>query len=47
MSAVTVPDGRGGFVADFTAQADKALQRFADAGMKLVKSTDRLSAWLR
>ena len=47
MSAVTVPDGRGGFVADFTGEAEKALQRFADAGMHLVKSTDRLSAWLR
>jgi nicotinamidase-related amidase len=47
MSAVTVPDGRGGFVADFTGEADAALARFAAAGMKLVKSTDRLSAWLR
>ena len=28
-------------------QADKALARFADAGMKLVKSTDRLSGWLQ
>ena len=40
MSAVTVPDGNGGFAADFTPQADAALQRFADAGMHLVKSTD-------
>jgi nicotinamidase-related amidase len=42
MSAVTVPDGRGGFVADFTPQADAALQRFADAGMHLIRSTDDL-----
>jgi nicotinamidase-related amidase len=47
MSAVTVPDGHGGFVADFTGEADKALQRFADAGMNLVKSTDPITTWLR
>jgi nicotinamidase-related amidase len=47
MSAVTVPDGRGGFAADFTGEAEAALQRFAAAGMNLCKSTDRLSAWLR
>src|SRR3954454_5639902 len=40
MSAVTVPDGKGGFVADFTPQAEAALQKFADAGMHLVKSAD-------
>ena len=45
MSAVTVPDGKGGFAADFTAQADAALQKFADAGMHLVKSTDPISDW--
>src|SRR6185503_8767730 len=42
MSSVTVPDGKGGFVADFTAEADKDLARFAAAGMKLVKSTDNM-----
>ena len=47
MSAVTVPDGKGGFVADFTGEAEGALQRFADAGMNLVKSTDPLASWLR
>jgi nicotinamidase-related amidase len=47
MSAVTVPDGKGGFAADFTGEAEKALQRFADAGMNLVKSTDPMSSWLR
>lgn len=45
MSSVTVPDGKGGFVADFTAQAEAALQRFADAGMNLVRSTDPIAAW--
>jgi nicotinamidase-related amidase len=45
MSAVTVPDGRGGFLADFTPQADQALRRFADAGMHLVRSTEPLETW--
>ena len=45
MSAVTVPDGKGGLAADFTAQADAALQRFADAGMHLVTSTTPLASW--
>jgi nicotinamidase-related amidase len=45
MSAVTVPDGKGGFVADFTAQADAALARFANAGMHLVRSTDPIAGW--
>ena len=47
MSAVTVPDGKGGYVADFTEAASAALQRFADAGMNLVKSTDPMDSWLR
>jgi len=45
MSAVTVPDGRGGFAVDFTADAQAALQRFADAGMHLVSSTTPLASW--
>ena len=45
MSAVTVPDGQGGFAVDFTSAADAALQRFADAGMHLVRSTDPLASW--
>jgi len=45
MSAVAIPDGKGGFVADFTPQAEAALQRFADAGMHLVKSTEPLDRW--
>lgn len=45
MSSVTVPDGKGDFVADFTPMADAALQRFADAGMSLVRSTDPIASW--
>ena len=45
MSSVTVPDGNGGFAADFTSEAEKAIQRFAAAGMHLVKSTDPIDSW--
>jgi nicotinamidase-related amidase len=45
MSPVAVPDGKGGFLADFTPQAEEALQRFAAAGMHLVRSTDPLARW--
>lgn len=45
MSAVTVPNGKGGFVFDFTDDADAALKRFASAGMHVVKSTDSISSW--
>ncbi len=45
MSAVTVPDGKGGFAADFTDDAERALARFADAGMHLVRSTDPIASW--
>ncbi len=45
MSSVTVPDGKGGFFADYTPQAEAAFQRFADAGMYLVKSTDPIETW--
>ena len=45
MSPVTVPDGKGGFLADFTPQADAALARFAEAGMHLVSSTDPMASW--
>jgi nicotinamidase-related amidase len=47
MSAVTVPDGKGGFLADFTPQAEEALRRFAEAGMNVVRSIEPLEAWLR
>jgi len=45
MSPVAVPDGAGGFLADFTPQAEAALARFAEAGMHRVRSTDPLSSW--
>lgn len=45
MSAVTVPDGHGGFLADFTVQAAEAAQRFAAAGVHIVRSTDPLESW--
>ncbi len=45
MSAVTVPDGRGDFLADFTPNAEDAMKRFKDAGMHLVRSTDPISTW--
>jgi len=45
MSSVTVPDGKGGLVADFTPQAEAALARFAAAGMHLVESTTPIASW--
>ncbi len=45
MSAVAVPDAKGGFLADFTPQAEEALRRFEAAGMHLVRSTEPLSSW--
>lgn len=45
MSAVTVPDGKGGFLADFTPEAEKALQKFRDNGMHVVRSTDPIESW--
>ena len=45
MSSVAVPDGQGGFVFDFTAQADDALVRFEQAGMHVVSSTDPIASW--
>jgi nicotinamidase-related amidase len=41
-SPVVVPE-----VIDFTDSADAAYQRFADAGMHLVKSTELLETWLK
>jgi nicotinamidase-related amidase len=45
MSPVAIPDGKGGFLADFTPQADEAMARFAEAGMHVVRSTDPLASW--
>lgn len=48
MSAVAVPDPErpGSFVFDFTPQAEQALERWAAAGMRVVKSTDSMAEWL-
>jgi nicotinamidase-related amidase len=45
MSPVAVPDGKGGFVADFTEEAAAALRGFAQAGMCVVRSDLPLSRW--
>ncbi len=45
MSAVTVPDGKGGFFADYTPQAEAALKKFEAAGMHVVSSADPIEAW--
>jgi nicotinamidase-related amidase len=45
MSAVTVPDGAGGFLADFTDDAEQAYRRYAEAGMHLVTSTVDMRDW--
>ncbi|MBI5239946.1 MAG: nicotinamidase [Elusimicrobia bacterium] len=45
MSSVTVPDGKGGFLADFTPQAEEAFARFSAAGMHLVQSTAPVESW--
>lgn len=45
MSAVTVPDGKGGFLADFTPEGEAALKKFSDAGMHVVNSTDPVTSW--
>ena len=44
-SAVTVPDGEGGFVADFTPFMEEAFERYAAAGMHLVQSTTDMRDW--
>jgi len=46
MSAVAVPDPKGGFLVDFTDQAQAFLKKFKDAGMHVVKSTEPLENWL-
>jgi nicotinamidase-related amidase len=47
MSAVAVPDPvrEGAFLADFTPQAEAAKERWREAGLVLVKSTDPLESW--
>lgn len=45
MSAVAIPDGQGGWVADFSEQAEAALRRYADAGMHVVRTDQPLQSW--
>jgi len=45
MSAVAVPDGKGGFYADFTPEVEKTMKVWENEGMKLVKSTDSIDTW--
>jgi nicotinamidase-related amidase len=47
MSAVAVPDpaNRGTYLADFTPQAEAALQKFTDAGMHVVDSATPMVDW--
>lgn len=44
-SAVAVPDGEGGFHADFTPFMEEAFERYAAAGMHLVRSTTDMRDW--
>ncbi|MGH7463322.1 MAG: nicotinamidase, partial [Longimicrobiales bacterium] len=45
MSAVAVPDARGGFAFDFTGEAEAALARFSKAGMNVVESATPMREW--
>jgi nicotinamidase-related amidase len=45
MSAVAVPDGRGGFTADFTPFMEEAFERFEASGIHLVESTTDMRDW--
>lgn len=45
MSSVAVPDGKGGFLSDFTEETEAALSRYAEAGMHLVASTTPMADW--
>lgn len=45
MSAVAIPDGNGGFLLDYTDEAEAALRKFADAGMHVVESTTPMAEW--
>lgn len=47
MSSVAVPDPErpGSFLADFTPEAEAALERFRRAGVHVVRSTDPMESW--
>ena len=47
MSAVTVSDGAGDFVADFTPSADEMFERARMAGMHIVRSSVPMESWPR
>jgi hypothetical protein len=40
------PDRPGEFIADYTADAAAALERFAAAGVRIGRSTDSVLDWL-
>jgi nicotinamidase-related amidase len=44
-SAVAVPDGRGGFLADYTDETEAAYARFEAEGMHVVDSAGPISTW--
>lgn len=45
--AVPDPDSPGAFISDFTDEAERALERFAEAGMHVVRSTEAMESWPR
>ena len=45
MSAVTVPDGKGGFFVDYTSEAEAAIETWRASGANIVKSTDPMDSW--
>lgn len=45
MSSVAVPDGKGGFVFDFTADAEAAFDKYEAAGMNIVSTTTDVHDW--
>jgi nicotinamidase-related amidase len=45
MSAVTISEPDGSIVADYTLDAEKSFEKFANAGVHLVKSTTPLPEW--
>lgn len=45
MSSVAVPDGKGGFISDFTGETETALARYAEAGMHLVRAETPIEDW--
>jgi len=44
-SAVTVPDGKGGFFQDFTPHFDEAMKEWKNGGIHLVESVDDMGTW--